>query len=243
MLWSALVFGLLGSFHCVGMCGPIAFMLPVDRENKFKKLLQIFLYHFGRICAYSIIGLLFGLIGKSLNIFGLQQQLSVLVGVLMILVVLIPTRVFNRYNFSRPIYKGVSKIKNALGKELKKKSPDTFLTIGFLNGFLPCGLVYMAVFGSLAAVSAWKGSLYMALFGIGTIPLMTAAVYLGNFLNTQIRQRIRQAVPVFALLIGCLFILRGLGLGIPYISPKSIEQEVTTSYECHSVSDESKLNN
>src|SRR5690606_24824122 len=147
MLYTALLFGLLGSFHCVGMCGPIAFLLPVDRNDNLKKSGQIFLYHLGRILSYSLLGLVFGLVGNSLNLFGLQQQLSIFIGVLMLIVVLLPQKTFNQYNFSKPIFRIVSKVKSALGKELKKKKPDTFLTIGFLNGMLPCGLVYMAIFG------------------------------------------------------------------------------------------------
>ncbi|MBA6151237.1 sulfite exporter TauE/SafE family protein [Gelidibacter maritimus] len=232
MLWSAVILGLLGSFHCVGMCGPIAFMLPVDRENTGKKVFQIFTYHFGRILAYSIIGLFFGLVGKSLYIFGLQQQLSIFIGILMIIVVLLPTRVFNKYNFSKPIYKLISKVKSALGQAFKKKTADTFLTIGFLNGFLPCGLVYMAVFASLAMEGALRGSLYMALFGIGTIPLMTTAIYLGKFLNTKVKQRIQKAIPVFVVIIGLLFILRGMGLGIPYISPAPVVDMVQGTIDC-----------
>jgi len=233
MLLSALVFGLLGSFHCIGMCGPIAFMLPVDRTNNFKKISQIFLYHLGRIFSYSLIGLLFGLLGKSFNLFGFQQQLSIIVGVLMIAVILIPNKTFNKYNFSKPLFKIISKVKSALGKELKKKSPDTFLTIGFLNGFLPCGLVYMALFGALATGDALQGSLYMALFGMGTIPLMTTAIYFGNFLTGKVRQYIRKAIPVVVVLMGFLFILRGMGLGIPYISPKPIVEQINASYECY----------
>src|SRR5690554_259989 len=244
MLYTALLFGLLGSFHCVGMCGPIAFLLPVDRTNNFKKVGQIFLYHFGRILAYSIIGLVFGLVGKSLNLFGLQQQLSILIGIFMIAVIFIPIKTFNKYNFSKPIYKAVSKVKSALGKELKKKTPDTFLTIGFLNGFLPCGLVYMAVFGAIASGNALQGSLYMAVFGLGTIPLMTSAIYLGNFLNAQVRQRIRRAIPIFIVVIACLFIVRGLGLGIPYVSPKPVTETVGADYECHSMPlDNKPINN
>ncbi len=243
MLYTALIFGLLGSFHCVGMCGPIAFLLPVDRNNNFKKLGQIFLYHFGRVLAYSILGLVFGLLGKSLNLFGFQQQLSIIIGVLMVLVIFLPQKTFNKYNFSKPIYKIISKVKSALGKELKKKTPDTFLTIGFLNGFLPCGLVYMAVFGAIASGNTLQGSLYMALFGIGTIPLMTSAIYLGNFLNGQVRQRIRRAIPVFVVIIGCLFIVRGLGLGISYVSPKPMTETIDANYNCHEMASENITNN
>jgi len=233
MIWSAIILGFLGSFHCVGMCGPIAFMLPVDRSNSVKKVSQIFTYHFGRLLAYSIIGLFFGLVGKSLYIFGLQQQLSIAIGVLMIVVMLIPVKVFNAYNFSKPIYKVISKVKSALGKSLKKKTADTFLTIGFLNGFLPCGLVYMGVFASLAMSSPWQGALYMTLFGLGTIPLMTTAIYLGKFLNATVKQRIQKAIPVFVIIIGALFIIRGLGLGIPYLSPAPAIDMATGTIDCH----------
>lgn len=232
MLASAFVLGLLGSFHCVGMCGPIAFMLPVDRSNQFKKITQITIYHFGRLLSYAIIGLIFGLVGKGLYIFGIQQQLSIIIGALMIIVVLIPYKTFNKYNFSKPLYKVISKVKSALGKELQKKTPDTFLTIGFLNGFLPCGLVYMAVFASLATASAVNGSIYMLLFGLGTIPLMTTAIYISQFLKGNIRQRIQKAIPVFVVIIGVLFILRGLGLGIPYVSPAPVHDVANAVIHC-----------
>lgn len=233
MLLSALILGLLGSLHCVGMCGPIAFMLPVDRSNSIKKVSQITVYHFGRLLAYSILGLLFGIVGKSLYLFGFQQQLSIIVGVLMIFLVVIPYRTLGKYNLSRPLNRLISKVKTSLGQALKKKTADTFITIGFLNGFLPCGLVYMAVFGAVATGSILHGSLYMILFGIGTIPLMTSAIYLGKFLNSNIKQRIQKAVPVFVIIIGALFILRGLGLGIPYLSPAPIVEMASSAINCH----------
>ena len=233
MLATAFIFGLLGSLHCVGMCGPIAFMLPVDRTNSLKKISQIATYHFGRLLAYSIIGFIFGSVGKSLYIFGLQQQLSITIGIVMIALVLIPYKTLGKYNLSRPLNRLISKIKSSLGQALKKKTADTFLTIGFLNGFLPCGLVYMAVFGAVATGSLFNGSVYMILFGLGTIPLMTTAIYLGKFINSTIKQRIQKAIPVFVIIIGILFILRGLGLGIPYLSPEPIVQIASGNLECH----------
>lgn len=232
MLLSALIFGLLGSFHCIGMCGPIAFMLPVDRNNRTRRISQIFLYHFGRLLTYSLIGLIFGFLGKSFYLFGIQQYLSIVIGIIMIVIVLIPYKTFNKYNFSKPLFNLISKVKSALGNELKKKTSDTFLTIGFLNGFLPCGLVYMALFGALATGNTWQGSLYMFLFGLGTIPLMTTAIYFGNFLTGKVRSYITKAIPIIVVLMGMLFILRGLGLGIPYVSPLPATQEVNAEYEC-----------
>jgi len=233
MLLSAVIIGLMGSFHCVGMCGPIAFMLPVDRHNPTKKLLQVFLYHVGRLTSYGILGLIFGFLGKGLYVFGLQQKLSIIIGVLMITIILIPHKTFSQYNLSKPIYSVLSTIKNRLGKELKKKTPDTFLTIGLLNGLLPCGLVYMALFGSMATANPWTGALYMALFGVGTIPLMTAAVYFSSLLKGGTKKTVQRLIPIIVVIIGLLFILRGLGLGIPYISPEPVMEVVSSQIDCH----------
>lgn len=232
MLFSALIFGLLGSFHCVGMCGPIAFLLPVDRHNRLRKFIQVLLYHTGRIASYAIIGLALGLIGKSLSLFGLQQQLSIIIGVIMLLILIIPSRKFPS-RLSASIFKVFSGLKNSLAQELRKKRNDTFFTVGFLNGFLPCGVVYMAVFGAIASGNAFQGSFYMILFGFGTVPLMTSAIWIGNFISVKLRQKIRKAVPVFLAVIAVMFIIRGLGLGIPYLSPRPYTEAISATYECH----------
>ncbi|WP_372744455.1 sulfite exporter TauE/SafE family protein [Lutibacter sp.] len=229
MLWTALILGLAGSFHCIGMCGPIAFVLPVDRSSKLKLSFQTFLYHFGRLISYSIIGILFGSIGKGLYLAGFQQRLSILVGILMIVIVIIPVSIFNKFNFSKPLYRIIGKIKQQLGLYLNKKSNKSLFLIGFFNGFLPCGLVYMALIGSISTGNALNGGLYMFLFGLGTIPLMTAAILLGNFVNLTVRKKIQKAIPVFVVIIGILFILRGLGLGIPYISPSDAKLQISNN--------------
>lgn len=232
MLFSAFIFGVLGSFHCVGMCGPIAFMLPIERKNSIKGFLQILSYHLGRLFTYGLIGFLFGLLGKNFQLLGFQQYLSVFVGVLMIALILFP-RLTKKMTVSKHISKLIIRVKNALGKELANKNRSTFFTLGFLNGFLPCGLVYMALIGALTSTTALSGSLYMVLFGVGTMPLMTAVVFLGNFSKGIFRKRILRFIPVFVVCIGVLFILRGLGLGIPYISPKPVLDAVTVGTGCH----------
>lgn len=235
MLFSGIILGLLGSLHCLGMCGPIAFMLPLDRSKPEKKFLQLSLYHLGRLFSYGLLGLAFGLVGKSLQLFGFQQKLSIAIGILMILLVVIPSKYYSKLSLTGPVYKAIGKVKSKLGAELKKQAPDTFLTIGFLNGFLPCGLVYMALFAAIAMGSAFQGGLYMVLFGLGTIPLMTTAVYASTFFGSNVKTKIRKWVPAFVVLIGLLFIVRGLGLGIPYLSPvepNTIEM-VSSAMECH----------
>ncbi|MBW8242017.1 sulfite exporter TauE/SafE family protein [Muricauda oceani] len=234
MLTSALVLGLLGSLHCLGMCGPIAFMLPLDQRNNVKKTAQLSIYHFGRLLAYGIIGVLFGLLGKGLSLFGIQQKLSIGIGVLMIILVLMPGKYLNGHKLLSPVYSIIGKVKSKLGSELKKKTPDTFLTIGFLNGFLPCGLVYMALLGAIAMGNPLEGGFYMMIFGLGTVPLMSLVVYSKGMFSTSIKSKIQKLIPVFVVMIGILFIIRGLGLGIPYVSPKPAPtNSVTATIECH----------
>jgi sulfite exporter TauE/SafE len=233
MVLTAFIFGLLSSLHCIGMCGPIALMLPLDRNNPTKKAFQIVLYHTGRLTAYASIGFVFGLMGKGFFMAGMQQQLSLFIGVAMIFMVLVPEKRLANYNFSKPIFKILSKVKTKLGNQFRKKSPKAIFTIGLLNGFLPCGLVYVALFGAIAMQSARYGILYMILFGLGTIPLMTSVLYLNTFLTLSIRNKIQKAIPYAGVCIGILFILRGLGLGIPYISPSSFSLFVQATPNCH----------
>jgi sulfite exporter TauE/SafE len=233
MLYTAFIFGLISSFHCVGMCGPIAMMLPVDRTNEAKKVTQIITYHLGKLTSYGLLGLIFGLLGKSFYLAGLQQQLSIILGILMIVVAVVPEKVFAKYNFSKPVYSSIIKIKSSLGQHFKNKSYKSLFTIGLLNGFLPCGMVYVAIFGAIAMQSVSLGILYMILFGIGTIPLLTAVVYLSNILSLSFRQTIQNMIPLVAVVIGMLFIIRGLGLNIPYLSPSNLSLFVQTETNCH----------
>ncbi|RED26559.1 hypothetical protein BD847_0478 [Flavobacterium cutihirudinis] len=233
MLYSAFIFGLISSLHCVGMCGPIAMMLPVDHQNKAKKVIQILTYHLGRLTAYSTIGLIFGLLGRGFFLAGMQQNMSIFIGVLMIVIVLVPEKIFSKYNFSKPVYKVIASIKSSLGSQFKKKSYQSLFTIGLLNGFLPCGMVYVALFGAIAMQSASLGVVYMLLYGLGTLPLMTAVVYIHSMLKMPFRNKIQKAIPYVAVIIGILFILRGLGLGIPYISPSNMSLFVQGTPDCH----------
>jgi len=233
MLYTALLFGLISSFHCIGMCGPIAMMLPIDRSNQTKKVFQILLYHLGRLTAYGMLGLFFGILGKGLFLAGFQQKLSIFVGIMMIIFVIVPEKKLAQYNFSKPIYKLISKVKSHLGAQFKRKSPDALFTIGLLNGFLLCGLVYAALFGAIAMQSELLGVAYMVLYGIGTIPMMSAVVLLSNFITVPVRNRIQKLIPIVVILIGSLFIVRGMGLDIPYISPNTTSLVVQANPDCH----------
>ncbi len=234
ILSQGLMMGLLGSFHCVGMCGPIALVLPVDRSSKWKVLWQTFLYHIGRITTYALMGFLFGTLGKGLYLAGFQGRISILMGVIMIIAVIFPTRYLARFELGKPLYQLVNTLKATLGKHLQKKTGAAFLTIGLLNGLLPCGLVYMAITGAIATGDSLYGGLFMLLFGIGTSPLLTGVIFAGNFLSLKTRNSINKIIPYFVVLVGIIFILRGMELGIKYISPAPQNLEIKSEGEsCH----------
>jgi sulfite exporter TauE/SafE len=233
MLYTALLFGLVSSLHCIGMCGPIAMMLPVDRNNPTKKAGQILLYHAGRLTSYATLGLLFGLLGKGLYLAGMQQRFSIVLGVLMILIAVIPERILVKYNFSKPIYHLIAGVKSSLGNQFKRKSADAFFTIGIFNGLLPCGLVYAALFGAIAMQNVTLSVTYMLLYGIGTIPLMSAVVYVSNVLSMPFRNKLQRIVPLITVIIGLLFVLRGMGLDIAYVSPGNMNLFIQAEANCH----------
>ncbi|WP_353169928.1 sulfite exporter TauE/SafE family protein [Flavobacterium sp.] len=233
MLYSALIFGFISSLHCVGMCGPIAMMLPIDQNNSFKKWIQIATYQMGRVVAYASLGLLFGVLGSGFFFAGFQQQLSILAGIFMILIAIIPEKKLAQYNFSKPIYKLISSVKTQLGLQFKNKSYKSLFLIGLFNGYLPCGMVYVALFGAMAMNHVFLGSLYMILFGLGTIPLM--AVFVNFFKSTSFTfyAKFQKAIPVLMILMGILFIVRGFGLNIPYVSPSSMNLHIQSEVNCH----------
>ena len=214
------------------MCGPIAMMLPVDRKNPAKQTLQIMVYHIGRLSAYALMGLVFGIIGKGLLLAGIQQRFSIVAGVLMIAIIVLPEKTVARYNFSKPVHRLISNIKTTLGSQFRKSGTKALYITGLMNGFLPCGLVYAALFGALAMQNPTEGTLYMILYGLGTVPLMSAVVYMAGLLKNSTRSAFSKAVPFLGILIGMLFIARGLALDIPYISPDNLSLYIQKAPNC-----------
>jgi len=221
LLYSAFLVGALGSFHCIGMCGPIALTLPVKSPEFWKLLKGRLLYNLGRVITYSFLGVIVGLLGRGLVLTGSQQWLSILVGVLILLLWFMPRKWSQGLDALKPIRQFTSWIKQNFTFLFKKGNSFSLLLIGVLNGFLPCGLVYLAMAGALATASIQEGALYMAFFGIGTIPMMLVLSMVGKFIKPNFRTWIHtKLLPVFTVTLALLFILRGLNLGIPYVSPK-----------------------
>lgn len=222
-IWEGLIIGFLGSLHCIGMCGPIALALPSGSFRSLSFYFGRILYNFGRVFTYSFFGLIFGMLGKSFSFISIefQQGVTIATGVIILLIVILPPKFKIKISDKLSFINFTSKIKSYFGSLFKKGSIGSLFLIGILNGFLPCGFVYVGLAGALLTGEVLGGIFYMALFGIGTIPVMFGTALAGNFVNVKARQKLSKVIPYFAGLIAVLFILRGLSLGIPYISPKT----------------------
>lgn len=217
--WTAFLLGLFGSLHCLGMCGPLALALPAARRQGFDFVIGRLLYNGGRVLTYGALGILFGLIGQTLVLAGLQQVLSILAGLFILGYLLLRNRPVFAVKGTGWIAAGVGRLKTSLGGLLKQRSKRALFGIGLLNGLLPCGLVYVALAAAAATGSAAGGLQYMLWFGLGTAPLMLGVSLFGRFLQGGLQRRFQQLIPVALAVMAVLFLLRGMALGIPYISP------------------------
>lgn len=216
---AALIFGFVTSFHCIGMCGPIAIALPLKKKNWTAKISSSLLYNFGRTVTYGFLGAVFGLLGKGFKMAGFQQWVSIAVGILMILTVLFPVMFKQTEAINKLIFGYVGKLIGGFKRLFQTSTYSSLFYIGLLNGFLPCGPVYVAIAIAIVGGSIVSGTIYMILFGLGTIPIMLSLSLIGHTISVSARNKIRKIVPIFIILLGIIFILRGLQLGIPFISP------------------------
>lgn len=242
LIFSALALGFASGFHCIGMCGPIALSLGLSGAKAGRLVFKNLAYQLGRIFTYALLGALLGILGKGFELAGLQSYLTIFSGAVLILMAALS---FGGQDFVTkiPQVSGVLvKVKIALGRQLQKTGYSSRFLTGVLNGLLPCGMVYMALTASLAAGGIAGGALYMLLFGLGTLPFMFAVALAGGMISKNFRTAVLKIIPVIMFLLGGLFILRGLELGIPYISPKPEALQIqhdrdeagkTQGHSCH----------
>lgn len=234
MIWqfiiAGLTLGLVSSLHCVGMCGPLSLALPLQYLYKTQRLIAVSLYQLGRIITYSSLGLIFGLAGRQVYLTGFQQWFSIGMG-LLIISLLIQYWIFRknlRPGLLNSFYLAVQRL---MTRMLKTRGTIPFLFFGMANGLLPCGMVYIALAGALVTSEVQRSVLFMAMFGLGTVPAMVAISYFGQFFSLRIRNTFRKIVPVFVSVVAVILILRGMNLGIPFISP--VLQSSQTAVGCH----------
>lgn len=226
MYWlAAISIGFLGSAHCAGMCGPI---LIATNSGKNKGLQA--LHHVGRLLTYAIFGAIAGAIGQSFDFFGAQQTFSIVIGALLVAtVVLMPFTTKIRF-----VEDAISKFSFDVHQRIHAKSwPKKFtrFMLGMANGLLPCGLVYLAITGAASTYTPWDGAFFMIIFGTGTLPALIIMTEIGKKLSINMRNKVRKLIPITIFLMGCLLIVRGMNLGIPYLSPKAVTEQGVA--ECH----------
>ena len=212
MYSAAILLGVAGSPHCVGMCGPLMFALHAPGMQR--STLALLEYQLGRIITYAGLGLFFGLAGKGIALAGLQQILSVGAGILMIAFALMAWRIERAMGTLSWIQQYSAWVQQKMSGILRDRPEQKSLVFGLLNGLIPCGMVYAALAGAIAATDAWGGAGFMAAFGLGTAPLMLAAGILGQKFSSNMRHIFRRVQPVLLVVSGLLLIQRGLHLDL-----------------------------
>ena len=233
-LFAGIVIGFLGSFHCIGMCGPIALALPIPKSSNISFVTGRIFYNVGRALTYSVMGAVFGLLGGRIIFSGFQQALSISLGILILSIIFLPSQYKRKFISLSIIQKINQPLRQAIGILFKQGTFSSLFLIGVLNGFLPCGFVYIGLAGAAATGDAVSGGAFMFLFGLGTFPAMFAASVFGKFINLNVRQKIRKLMPAFAVMLAVIFILRGMNLGIPYVSPNlNARTNTSENLDCH----------
>jgi sulfite exporter TauE/SafE len=233
LLLGGLTLGLAGSFHCIGMCGPLSLALPVHHvQSPFKKITLLVSYQVGRILTYAFLGLLIGLAGRPLQIGQYQQGLSIGIGMLIIMAAILYQK--SSYSLHWPLltrfFNGVQQF---ISQRLRAaKSGHHFFVLGMANGWLPCGLVYVALASTFSIGKLEESVGFMAAFGAGTLPSMLLVGLSGQLIKPTLRLSLQKMVPYFVVGMGILLILRGLNLGIPYLSP-ILPEAPTDPVNCH----------
>ena len=208
LLWwiAALTTGVVGSLHCVGMCGPLAMALPIGRLPRPKRGLAVGLYHAGRITAYAGLGLLMGTIGQGLLLAGLQRPVSIGAGLFLLVWTLM-----NRGKLpGLPMSRATRWVVQPMTRFLHSPALRAFAGLGFLNGLLPCGFVYVALTGAITTGNAATGAVYMVLFGLGTVPALLAVRFLPDLLPVALRRRVTTAMPIVTVGLALLLLIRGV---------------------------------
>lgn len=225
MLWTAFILGLAGSFHCVAMCGPLMLAIPFGRQERLRIIGQTLTYQAGRIGTYALLGLLFGLLGKGVALAGFQQALSVFSGLLILVAAFFAVE-WEQAAQKIPGMRSLTRwTQQTIGRLMRQYPGGAALGIGMLNGLLPCGLVYAAVAGAISTTSGWEGSAFMALFGLGTLPLLLLLMGTGQRFSPVWRQKFRLVQPLLLALAGIMLVSRGLHLDLSLFDaavPKAI---------------------
>jgi sulfite exporter TauE/SafE len=216
---AAFITGLVGSLHCLGMCGPIALALPGTARQGWSYFVGRLLYNLGRLSTYAVLGAIVALLGVAAAMFEVQRWFSLILGMVMLVLALHHFGVWGK-RFAQHDNFFTRSWRRGMGQVMRIRGLGGMFALGLMNGILPCGLVYAGLFIAAHSSTAWEGAAKMALFGLGTLPLMLSLSWSGKWLGAWLKQRSRMIMPSMMTFLGILFLLRGMALGIPYVSPR-----------------------
>lgn len=215
----AFLFGLLSSWHCGVMCGPLVGSLNLN-QAWYRQLL----YHIFRISAYILMGAILGGIGIFFGALHIQQAISIAIGGILILGVIHVT-LLDKY-VSRLIF--YRKIVHSMKKRISgKRTWYNHALMGFFNGLLPCGLVYTMMILAFGSQHSGHGILIMAFFGIGTMPILLLTPRTIHWIRSKFQMTFRFAYSFLSVSIGLLFILKGFHADIMTVNPLSDIRNIT----------------
>jgi sulfite exporter TauE/SafE len=231
-LLSGCLVGMLGSLHCVGMCGPLALALPVPPGPAGTFFLGRLLYNGGRGVTYAVLGAAAGSVGHFVVLAGWQQALSLVAGGLLLLSVALPAAFAAMSSRLALPGRAAGVLRGKLVQLFQRRSVRVLFLIGLLNGLLPCGFVYVGLAAAASTGALLSGALFMTGFGLGTLPVMMGVSLAGRRIGPVFRKRLSVLTPVVTVALALVIILRGMSLGIPYVSPVLPQQQGAADPSC-----------
>ncbi len=227
-MWTAFVLGFFGGAHCILMCGPLVWYLKLQRSNY--KARGFLLHQIGRLFGYVFLGFVAGMVSYGFSLMLLHKYIALALGIVLCYSAI--TSFLPSLDFLR--IKKLNVLSRWIGTFQSKIKNTSLVVIGFINAFLPCGLIYVALAASTAFFDPAKGAVYMLFFGLGTLPALGVSYVIPQNFTLKL-QSTRWLLPLITGLVGILLVLRGLTIGIPYISPQENQLNVSpisSSYEC-----------
>jgi uncharacterized protein len=207
--------GLLGSMHCIGMCGGFVAMYSLKKPAAAPSLPFHLLYNMGRITTYTLIGGTLGYIGSFASLLGTHRGIPgavlLLSGVVMVLMGLNLAGILGKRGLFEDT--GITErtfFRTSLHRILALESAWGTLLLGLLLGFLPCGLLYPLFMNAAASGGFVNGMFIMLVFGIGTVPAMLSFGYLVSRIQPHMKVLMYRIAAIMIVLIGVRSLLRGM---------------------------------
>lgn len=225
MLLTALLVGLLGGVHCLGMCGGVVGALSFNLRPEVQvSLWRMFPYHFaynlGRLTSYMMIGAIFGFLGSSVvnlaSLLPMQQALQIFAGSFMLLLGLYIGGWWNGIVVVERLGQGVWRQLQPVAKRMSvvKNFRQAWL-YGLVWGWLPCGLVYSMVIMTLTAGGALQGAALMLAFGLGTLPnLMLMGSFAFFFTRLSRNTRVKKGAGSLIIVMGLVQIYLAVTIAV-----------------------------